>query len=188
MGRIEKESSVRRKRARVRKVILSTVGAIGYIGLAMLIPNSLGALHKLGVLKNPRERESVKRSFGRLVDAGMIHFDGRNARLTKKGKAQLLMLQMREGSSRKRRWDNRWRVLIFDIPEYRKGLREKMRRTLISVGFARLQDSVWIYPYDCEDLITLLKADFKIGRDVLYMIVEVLENDRWLRTRYNLID
>jgi len=76
--------------------------------------------------------------------------------------------------------------LIFDIPEYRRSLREKMRRTLTVIGFKRLQDSVWIYPYDCEDLITLLKADFRIGRDVLYMIVDQLEGDQRLCKEFGL--
>ena len=50
------------------------------------------------------------------------------------------------------------------------------------IGFVRLQDSVWVYPYDCEDLIVLLKADFKIGKDVLYMIVDELQGD-WERRK-----
>jgi len=77
-------------------------------------------------------------------------------------------------------------VLIFDIPEKRKGTREKVRRTLISLGFERLQDSVWVFPYDCEDLITLLKVDFKIGKDILYLVVESLEYDLPLRKKFGL--
>src|SRR3989344_5509248 len=50
----------------------------------------------------------------------------------------------------------------------------------------KLQNSVWVYPYDCEDFISLLKADFKIGKDVLYIIVEKLENDWHLRKFFNL--
>jgi len=87
---------------------------------------------------------------------------------------------------KRRRWDGRWRVLIFDIPEERKLLREKVRHTLVSIGFERLQDSVWIYPYDCEDLIALIKVDFQIGREVLYLIVDSLENDGHLRKLFGL--
>ena len=53
-------------------------------------------------------------------------------------------------------------------------------------GFVRLQDSVWIYPYDCEDLIALAKANFRIGVDVLYMIVERLDCDKHLREHFGL--
>jgi CRISPR-associated endonuclease Cas2 len=76
--------------------------------------------------------------------------------------------------------------LIFDIKEERKGMRDKIRRTLNTIGFIRLQDSVWVYPYDCEDLIMLLKADFKIGKDLVYIIADSIENDKDLRLAFNL--
>jgi hypothetical protein len=49
-----------------------------------------------------------------------------------------------------------------------------------------MQDSVWIFPYDCEELVALLKADFKVGKDLLYMVVEKIENDHALRLHFNL--
>ena len=54
----------------------------------------------------------------------------------------------------------------------------------MNIGFMRLQDSVWIYPYDCEDLIALFKADSKIGKDILYMIVEALEYDEPVKSYF----
>ena len=77
-------------------------------------------------------------------------------------------------------------MLVFDIPEYRRSLREKIRLTLLNIGFVRLQDSVWIYPYDCEDLVNLLKVDFQVGKDLLYLIVDSIENDRNFRKSFGL--
>lgn len=84
------------------------------------------------------------------------------------------------------RWDGKWRIVIYNPKERKRGLRAKLRDTLTSFGFIRLQHSVWIYPYDCEDLITLIKADFKIGKDILYLIVEKVENDKWLEQSFGL--
>ena len=75
----------------------------------------------------------------------------------------------------------------FDIKESRKKTREQVRHTLTQIGFIKLQNSVWIYPYDCEDLISLLKDDFMLGKDLLYVIVEKLENDYSLRKFFKLI-
>ena len=75
---------------------------------------------------------------------------------------------------------------LFDIREGRKSLRERIQRTLRAIGFRRLQDSVWVYPHDCEDLITLLKSDFKIGKDVLYLVVDQLEYDAPLKAHFHL--
>lgn len=77
-------------------------------------------------------------------------------------------------------------VTFFDIPERRRGVRSRLRLFMSEYGFVRLQDSVWIYPYDCEDLIALAKANLRIGVDVLYMIVERLERDTHLREQFNL--
>lgn len=53
-------------------------------------------------------------------------------------------------------------------------------------GFLRIQDSVWLSPYDCEELIALVKAELRLGKDVLYAIVEEIENDGWIKKHFNL--
>ena len=54
------------------------------------------------------------------------------------------------------------------------------------MGFLRLQDSVWVFPYDCEEVIALIKADLRIGKDVLYTIVEKIENDKPIKKHFDL--
>src|SRR3989344_1501381 len=46
--------------------------------------------------------------------------------------------------------------------------------------------AVWVYPYDCEEFIALLKAELKIGRSVLYVIADSIEQDKILRSHFNL--
>lgn len=85
-----------------------------------------------------------------------------------------------------RKWDKRWRIVIFDIPEDRRKARDLLRDRLIAIGFVRLQASVWVYPHDCEDVITLLKTSFVIGREVLYIVADHVERDSELRARFGL--
>jgi DNA-binding transcriptional regulator PaaX len=91
-------------------------------------------------------------------------------------------------SKNHRSWDGKWRVIVFDISEKKRKLRDEIRGVFVRVGFKRLQDSVWVYPYDCEDFVALLKLHFFIGKDMLYMIVEKLENDRHLKEDFGLED
>ena len=115
--------------------------------------------------------------------------DGKSyARITNAGQKVLAFEQQKVNlkNKKKRRWDQRWRVVIFDIPERRRIIRDRLRDTMQELGFARLQDSVWVFPYDCEDFIALLKADLKIGASVLYLVVEHIENDKHLRARFGL--
>jgi len=85
-----------------------------------------------------------------------------------------------------RRWDKRWRMVAFDLPERRRVTRAKLRAMMADVGFIRLQDSVWVYPHDCEEFVALLKAELKIGKDALYAVVEKIENDKSIRVHFHL--
>ncbi|MEY4746953.1 MAG: hypothetical protein RLZZ416_2 [Candidatus Parcubacteria bacterium] len=184
---MEAESTRRARKNELKRIILGSVKVAGLLSLAIVAPNVIGAMAKLGIIASPRERYIVEKSCSRLVRSGLLEWKDKKLRLTQKGRIELGRLEAREFSAGKpRRWDEKWRMLIFDIPEYRKGLRDKIRRTLLTIGFVRLQDSVWAYPYDCEDLITLLKADFKIGKDMLYVIADSIEQDKKLRESFGL--
>lgn len=124
-----------------------------------------------------------------LVKNGLLARSDRGfLQLTPKGETRLRQCKLHDYKIAKpKKWDKKWRMLIFDVQEERRFLRDKIRRTLVAIGFQRLQYSVWVYPYDCEDLITLLKADFKIGKDLLYIISDSIENDTWLKKCFNLV-
>lgn len=171
----------------MQAIILNTVAVTGIIAVGLLAPNALGAMAKLGLLPGPRQREVINSSRNRLIKRGLLKYEGGKLRLTKAGEAKLRRLKLLEYRLKKpKRWDKKWRVLIFDIPERRKVTRNRIRATLSRLGFERLQDSVWVYPYDCEDVLTLLKADFKVGKDMLYMVVDSIEYDGHLRTLFSL--
>lgn len=186
MGQLESESKRRTRNARIREVALTTIKLAGVIAIAVAAPKVLTGMQQMGLISGKRQRERVYRSYQRLLKAGYLQRVNGRLRLTQKGEKELRRLNLRTSLAKPRSWDNKWRVVIFDVPEYRKSVREKVRTSIQAIGFLRLQDSVWIYPYDCEDFLTLLKADFKIGRDVLYMVVDTLEGDRWIRSHFGL--
>ena len=45
-----------------------------------------------------------------------------------------------------KKWNKRWIVLIFDIEEKSRKVRDRLRSKLTSIGFGMLQESVWITP------------------------------------------
>ena len=49
-----------------------------------------------------------------------------------------------------------------------------------------LQNSVWIYPFECNDYISLLKADLRLGKSVIYMSVDKIDGDAYLKERFGL--
>lgn len=185
---LEEKVRKRNKKANLQKMILSAVKLTGMLTVAAVTPNVLGAMYKIGILPHPRQEESILNSRKRLVKKGFLKYENDILKITNTGRDYLTREILFDDliKDKKRKWDGKWRVLIFDIPVKRNNDREYIRNTLIAIGFMKLQHSVWIYPYDCEDLITLLKADMKIGRNVLYMIVEALEYDKPVREYFGL--
>lgn len=192
MGQMEKESKKRTRKANLQKAILSTIFAVGGLSIALMAPKMTKVLAEFepDFMKNKYRKYSFNRSLTRLKNAGLIVFEktekGNFARLTQKGEAKLRQLELNDYKIKKpKHWDGKWRILAFDIKEERKSVRNKIRLTLRQIGFIRLQDSVWVYPYDCEDLIMLLKTDFKIGKDLIYIIADSIENDKNLCRNFN---
>ncbi|HYC70388.1 MAG TPA: hypothetical protein VEB66_04215 [Opitutaceae bacterium] len=51
-----------------------------------------------------------------------------------------------------RPWDGRWWVAAFDVPEFDRRLRSRLRTSLRGAGFGHFQDSVWISPDPPEQI------------------------------------
>lgn len=194
MGSLEKEVRQKIKRQNIRKIILGLVATAGVIGMMMVAPNAIQALAMLnrgGYRRRTNPKYAVNKAFLKLLQEKMIVLErnerGKFVKLTARGRQQLrIWKEYKYFLKKQKKWDEKWRVIIFDIKTDRNNIRDKLRKTLKHIGFIQLQRSVWVYPYDCEDFIILLKADFKIGKDVLYMVVDKIENDKHLKSHFAL--
>ncbi|KKU50189.1 MAG: CRISPR-associated endonuclease Cas2 [Candidatus Zambryskibacteria bacterium RIFCSPHIGHO2_12_FULL_48_10] len=188
MGKLEQQSRKRSKRKHLQQIILATVAGAGILGIGLLAPNVLGAMAKLGIIPNRRQKEYVSSSASKMVKKGLMRFNGKFYELTMAGQERLRRWEFNQFKfERPKKWDKKWRVIIFDIPDKKRKERDQIRTLFKSAGFYLLQESVWVYPYDCEDIIALLKTDFGVGKNLLYLIVEELENDRYLRDEFDLV-
>jgi len=86
-------------------------------------------------------------------------------------------------------WDKKWRMVIFDIPEERKIAREALRQKLKDLGMVKLQNSVWITPYPCEDEIVFIKTVFNLSDRWLEVIISdnVGMQEYQLRKLFNIL-
>ena len=174
------------RRTRINAAIIKTLAVTGMLAVTLMAPNALQVLRQFGITNPKKKKQDIHKSLDRLIGSEYVRRVAGHIELTQKGERFAALLgEGRLAPKRPKRWDGKWRVLIFDIPERRKRIREQIRRNLVGLGFFRLQDSVWVYPYDCEDLITLLKADLRVGKDMLYLISDI-EADRSLRKVFKL--
>ena len=74
-----------------------------------------------------------------------------------------------------KKWDKKWRLVIFDIPEKKNKERRAFSVKLKDLGLYPLQESVFIYPYNCRDEIDFVYSFLSIDRYVNYCVVESLD-------------
>ena len=85
------------------------------------------------------------------------------------------------------KWDGKWRVVVFDIPERLRRMRYEVRSILKRAGFVQLQKSVWIFPHESQELVELLQRETNLSDCVLYGVLERIEQDEKLRRKFSLL-
>jgi hypothetical protein len=190
MGKLEEASRKRKKKKDIQHAVLAVVAVTGFIAVAAIAGNALQLLEYL-----PNEKYNLKYRMksvaGRLVAkkyAVWVERDGKKfLRITSAGRKAFAFEQEKIAlKNQKKKWDGRWRMIVFDVPERRRRIRNRLRVVMSEIGFVRLQNSVWVYPYDCEDFIAMLKAELKIGKAVLYAIADTIEHDRDIRAHFHI--
>lgn len=70
-----------------------------------------------------------------------------------------------------KRWDRKWRIVIFDIEEKERKNRDILRLKLKELGFGMIQESVWISPHDVAiDFQEFIKS---VGLNKSVIVMEV---------------
>lgn len=134
----------------------------------------------------------VRQAVRRLEKKGLVSYwraeSGWSVKLNPAGEklGERLIVAERIQIKRPPRWDGRWRVVIFDIWERRRTVRDKLRILLRKAGFYKIQDSVWVHPYDCEELVAFMRAEMRLGQGIIYIVAEGIENDFKIRKHFDL--
>jgi len=105
--------------------------------------------------------------------------------LTEKGKIKAVHCKFPELLKNKQ-WDEKWRIVIFDVPEkIRKG-RNALRSKLKELGFYELQKSVFVFPYECQKEIRFIIKFFRMEKYARYGVLSAIDNDADLRKVFDL--
>lgn len=188
MGELESKNRKLVKRGKIQDALLTLVASGGRLGGDALIRQAVESLIGVDLTPPPRMREIVRTTASRLAKRGLLKFESGHYSITPTGTKIWKQWQLTDFKlPRPKRWDKKWRIIIFDIPERKKKIRNEITQIFRSAGFQRLQDSVWVYPYDCEDVIGLLKTEYGIGPNLLYVIADQIEGDKYLRMDFDLI-
>lgn len=126
--------------------------------------------------------QSVRNIFSKLKKDHYIDSTGRSLyQITKAGK-EFITSHYEKENYYNHIWDNKWYMVLSEIPEAHRKKRDGFRKALLEIGFGPLYKSVYIYPWDrtrdvlsiidtleIEEYVTILSSDEfimnKISRD-----------------------
>ena len=118
----------------------------------------------------PLKKAILSKALERLRVGGFINFTDEKTlifRLTDSGKDRALWISMREDDEK---WDGKWRLVIWDIPEKRRAARNLLRYKLKQMGFIKWQKSVWASKKNCtKPLRDFIK---QVGIEDWVMVIE----------------
>lgn len=188
-----------KERSRAKTALNATLGIIAFGGIltfGAMAPNALAIFtHAAASKKRERYKEYQKiwRNFQSLKKEAVLEFiaekDGYMVyKPTKKGREKIKKLIFDEMVLKKsEKWDGRWRLVLFDIPERHKKSRDALRHKLRELGFYHCQKSAWINPLPCLEEIEFLKEMLNIKSFVKLFVVEQMTDGKVLYHFRNLI-
>lgn len=182
----------KKPKGEIAKDILKLLVTTGAIAVAATSPYFIINILRAAFKEKNYHQGSMRSAFYRLRKMGCISIKKRNNQiyisLTEEGRKRAGWLQIDRLTIKKpRKWDEYWRILIFDIAHTKRGTREALRGLLKRLRFYQLQKSVWVCPYDCRDEIGLLKSFFNLSEEELRTIVaKNIGTDHALKKFFNI--
>lgn len=79
------------------------------------------------------------------------------------------------------KWDKKFRIVIFDIPEKMKENRRIFRNRLKLLGFTMLQKSIFIIPWPCEKIVNYLIEIYEIEPYVIILTADKIQDSDVLK-------
>ncbi len=75
------------------------------------------------------------------------------------------------------KWDGKWRIIIFDVPEKVHQKRDFLRDNLVRHNFVQIQKSVYVYPFECTQEVSFFAQGIGILKYVVIMIAEIIQGE-----------
>lgn len=163
-----------------------TIGGEG-INLAQSILCSIALGEKLSLgFYGSNEAKQILRGFRRYKFVRHIKKEHNNKYvLTSKGEKKLQDILIDEVIIKApKKWDGKWRLVMYDLPIRFKKARDAFRWKLRDLGFFQFQKSAWIYPYPCEGEILFVADFFGVRKYIEILEVEKILDDKKLKAHF----
>lgn len=174
-----------------RKVLTLLLAGIA-LGLNKSVKRYFWILRQIPKEFKNIERRALNRAINSLYKSHLVsekcNKDGTTTLvLSENGKKRALIFNIEKLEIKKPvKWDEKWRVVMFDIPEKIRRLRDSLRLHFRELGFIELQKSVFVHPYDCNKEIEFLLEFYNAKKYVRFLLTDEIDNELHLREKFRL--
>jgi len=109
--------------------------------------------------------------------------------LKEKGKEKVITRSIKlllDYKKKEKRWDGRWFIVFFDVPELERNKRDYLRKYLLRLGFYPYQKSVYIFPFECKKEVKLIKEIVEGAKYMRYIVATEIEEEEKIKKYFNL--
>lgn len=176
--------------ASVLKAVIATAIVGGVLTTVFIAPGLVAVAGKRMLAKRREKRERYQQMWARFNDLRKrkdIKYVGESKdgesiyRFSEKGRiiAKKFLLETLS-IERPKKWDGKWRVITFDIPEKYRKARKTFQQKLKGLGCYPAQKSVWIHPFPCDAELAFLKDILEIQPFVEVYLTKEMPNGKAL--------
>ncbi len=97
--------------------------------------------------------------------------------LTPRGQAILAEGDRRIFEEPLRHWDERWRLVVYSLPEEKRKLRNAFRKKLVWLGFGNLVPGTWVSPHDRQAELGAITRALNIAAHVTLLTADTADSE-----------
>lgn len=180
-------------------LILRAIAVVSIVGTSIVFPNFpivLGII--ISLVKESKENKridnyKIKQALNVLRKRKIIDIEEVDDKLfikiNEKGRSIVMKYSIRqlfEYKKKAKKWDGKWRAVLFDVSEKERKKRDFLRRIIKWIGFFPYQKSVFVFAYECEKEVSYLKHMLEGEYDIKYLVAEKIDDEKKLKTFFQL--
>ncbi|PIQ35935.1 MAG: hypothetical protein COV32_01715 [Candidatus Yonathbacteria bacterium CG10_big_fil_rev_8_21_14_0_10_43_136] len=180
------------RRSTLQKKVLLLLSAGLALGLTRNPNQYFRIVREVGKEWEKIERNSLNRTIRSLYESKLVltkdNHDGTLTLVLSKEGEQLALTYDIENMWIKRpsRWDNKWRIVMFDVPEPLKKVRDTLRMHFKNMEFYEFQKSVFVHPYPCAKEIEYIVEFYEARKYIRFIIATDIDNELELKRHFHL--
>jgi len=167
------------RKGELAKAILLLAVAGGVVATVLVLPG-MGIIFKLLKPRTTYERKRIFQAVKRMENNELLIRQIKNGVeklvLTPKGHTRLTEYRMDDLKiSEVKKWDGKWRILMFDIPEVKSKVRREVSFKIKDIGMKAIQDSVFVSPFPCWEQLEIISQHYFVKKYFIYFEADTYE-------------